>query len=125
MYRVELENKGEMVFSVKSQDYMFNIDLKGKGMIPPDVFLAGLASCMGVYFRKYLEGAKLGIEEFKIIAEAELSSEVPICFRAINIKIDTKGVYLDEKRKLAVIDFIKNCPVHNTIKNNPEVRIEV
>ncbi len=125
MYKVEVENKGGMLFSAESKDYRFNIDLKGKGMSPSDVFLAGLASCVGVYFRKYLEGAKLGIEEFKITAEAELSTDSPICFKEINIKIDTKDVHLDEKRKLAVIDFIKNCPVHNTIKNNPEVRIEV
>ncbi|MCM8799085.1 MAG: OsmC family protein, partial [Candidatus Omnitrophica bacterium] len=75
MYKVELENKGEMFFTAKSKDYLFNIDLKGRGMTPPDVFLASLAGCMGVYFRRYLENAKLDVSEFKITVEGELTKD--------------------------------------------------
>lgn len=125
MYKVELENKGDMFFTAKSKDYLFNIDLKGKGMTPPDVFLASLASCMGVYFRKYLENAKLDIPEFKISAEGEISNEPPISFQKIKVSVDIREAHLDEKRKSAIIEFIKNCPIHNTLKNPPEITIEI
>jgi uncharacterized OsmC-like protein len=125
MYKVELENKGDMQFSVKSRDYVFNIDLKGRGMTPPDVFLASLGSCLDVYLRKYLENSGLAMNEFKITLEADLSKENPVCFRQINVKIDTRDVHLDEKRKSAILEFIKNCPIHNTLKTHPEVHIEI
>ena len=66
MYKVEISNKGDSVFNVRSKDYEFNVDTKGKGMTPPDTLLASLGSCMGVYIRKYAEGAKLNIGNFKI-----------------------------------------------------------
>ncbi len=125
MYRVELENKGSTLFSVKSKDYVFSIDPRGKGMNPPDVLLAALGSCLGVYLRKYLENSDLAINEFKIVVEAEMSKEPPICFKTIQAQIDTKDVRLDEKRKKAVVEFIKNCPIHNTLRFSPEILIEV
>jgi len=125
MYKVELENKGEMFFTAKSKDYLFHIDLKGKGMTPSDVFLASLAGCIGVYFRKYLDNAKLDIPEFKIIAEGEIPQEPPICFRKIKISIDIKEKHIEDKRKIAIIEFVKNCPIHNTLKNPPEIDIEI
>lgn len=125
MYKVELENKGDLFFNAKSKDYVFNIDPKGKGMSPPDVLLASLGSCLGVYLRKYLENSDLAINEFKITVEADLSQETPVCFREINVKIDTRDVRLDDKRKNAIIEFIKNCPIHNTFKYNPVVNIDI
>lgn len=125
MYKVELENKGDSFFIAKSKDYIFNIDLKGKGMSPPDVFLASLAGCIGVYFRRYLENAKLDIPEFRIIAEGEMVQDPFLCFRNIKISIDIKEAHLEEKRKQAIIDFVKNCPIHNTLKSTPEINIEI
>ncbi|MCM8783795.1 MAG: OsmC family protein [Candidatus Omnitrophica bacterium] len=125
MYRVELEHRGNTFFIAKSKDYLFNIDLKGKGMTPPDVFLSSLAGCIGVYFQKYLENAKLDISQFKITAEGEIPREQPLCFRNIKISIDIKEGRLEDKRKSAIIDFVKNCPIHNTLKNSPEIDIEI
>ncbi|MCM8778626.1 MAG: OsmC family protein [Candidatus Omnitrophica bacterium] len=125
MYKVELENRGEMFFIAKSKDYLFNIDLKGKGMNPPDVFLASLAGCIGVYFRKYLESAKLEISGFKITAEGEFTQEAPYRFSKIKISIDIKETHLEEKRKSAIMEFIKNCPLHNTLKYPPEINLEI
>ena len=53
MYKVTIESYGESGFVVKSADYEFIIDNKGKGITPPDTFLASLGSCIGVYIRKY------------------------------------------------------------------------
>ncbi|TRZ93761.1 OsmC family peroxiredoxin [bacterium] len=56
---------------------------------------------------------------------ADLSKETPICFRNIAVSIDLKGTKLDTRRIQAMLEFIKNCPVHNTLKNNPEVEIKI
>ena len=125
MYRVDITNKGDYAFDVKSKDYEFTVDIKGKGVTPPDTLLASIGSCIGVYIRKYAEGAHLDIKDFDIVVEADFSKEAPISFRKIDIAIDLKGSVLDERRKRALLEFIKNCPVHNTIKNNPEIAVSM
>ena len=124
MYHVDITNSGGYTFKVKSKDYEFIIDVGGKGVTPPDALLASIGSCLGVYVRKYAQGAKLSLNEFSISVDADFSKEPPVCFRKINIKIDLKGAELDDRRINALREFIKNCPVHNTIKGAPEVIIE-
>ncbi len=125
MYSVDIRHQEDMVFEVKSRDYGFLIDAKGKGMTPPDTLLAALGSCIGVYIRKYAEGAKLDLEKFKITVEAEFPKEPPLCFREIRVLLDFEGVQMEERRRKALLEFIKNCPVHNTLKANPLVEIRV
>ena len=125
MYHVDITNSGEYVFNVKSKDYECVVDVKGKGMTPPDTLLASIGTCIGVYLRKYAENVKLELPAFKIKVDADFCKEPPICFRKIEVSIDLQGVALDERRAKGMIEFLKNCPVHNTIKNNPEVVIKV
>jgi uncharacterized OsmC-like protein len=125
MYHVEVSPGTNSAFKVKSKDYEFIIDTEGKGISPPDTLLASLASCIGVYLRKYAEGAKLNLSEFLISAEAEFAKEPPFCFKEIKVGIDLKGLQLDERRKKAILEFIKNCPVHNTLKASPHVEVKI
>ena len=125
MYHVEITNNQGYSFTVKSADYEFSVDAKGKGFTPPDTLLASLGSCIGVYIRKYFEGAKLDLGEFKVTLEAELTKEPPICLREIRVNIDLKGANIEERRKKPLLDFIRNCPVHTTLKINPRVDINL
>ncbi|MBU0606109.1 MAG: OsmC family protein [Candidatus Omnitrophica bacterium] len=121
MYKVKVSNEGAYKFNVRSGDYEFSIDASGKGITPPDALLASVGSCIGVYIRKYVDGAKLAIKDFTVSVEADFGKVPPYCFRRIDVVIDLKGVELDERRKKAILEFIRNCPVHNTLKNNPEI----
>lgn len=121
MYNVEARNVGGYVFDVTAGSQTCKVDAKGDGMTPPGLLLAGLASCVGVYIRKYAEGAKLAIGEFEVKAEADFTKEGPLRFSRIRIDVDLKGAVIDDRRKKALAEFIKNCPVHNTIKGDPVV----
>jgi uncharacterized OsmC-like protein len=79
---------------------------------------------VGVYIRKYAEG-KLELNDFKVNVSAELSKEPPLCFRQIFVEIDLKSCVIDERRQKALLEFLKNCPVHNTLKVNPEVEMKL
>lgn len=125
MYSVDIINTGDYSFNVRSKYYEFIVDVKGKGITPPDTLLASLGTCIGIYVRKYAEGIKLALPEFGISVEGELTKEPPFCFRKINVELDLKDTQLDERRKKALNEFAKNCPVHNTLKNNPEIEIKI
>ncbi len=124
MYSVDITNTKDYLFNVRSKDYEFNVDTKGNGITPPDTLLASVGTCLGVYIRKYAEGANIELGPFTIKVESELSKD-PACFRKINVKIDLKGFKMDERRVKAMLGFVKNCPVHNTLKVSPEVEIEI
>lgn len=123
MYRVDVTHQKDFSFTAKSADGEFAIDIKGAGMTPPDTLLASLAGCVGVYIRKYAEGAKLPLEHFVVSAEAQLSKEPPVRFSSIKVSVDLKGAQLDERRRYALMEFIRNCPVHHTITGSPDVDI--
>ena len=126
MHKVEIRHAKELSFSVDYPQPGFSIDARGEsGINPVDTLLAALAGCVGVYIRKYSEGAKLGLENFTVRAEAELSREPVIGLKEINVFVDLKGVKIEERRLEALLEFIKNCPVHNTLKGSPEVRIKL
>ncbi|MBU1998183.1 MAG: OsmC family protein [Candidatus Omnitrophica bacterium] len=125
MYHVDIINNGNSSFQVKSKDYELVVDTKGKGITPPDTLLAGLGACIGVYIRKYAEGAKLNIEQFSLSVDAEFSKEPPVCFKEIRVSVDLKGFQLEERREKAFLEFVKNCPMHSTLKENPLVEIKI
>lgn len=126
MYKVQVTHKKDFIFLVKSGNHEVTIDAKGEeGLSPPDALLASFGSCLGVYIRKYAAGAKLPLESFNISVEADFSKETPVRFKIINAVVDLKNSGLDERRKNALTEFIKNCPVHNTLKGNPQVELKI
>jgi putative redox protein len=127
MYHVvDIIHTDDLAFKVNSGNNEIAIDAKSKnGIAPPDALLASLGSCIGVYIRKYAEGAKLSLDNFKITVEAEFGPKPPFSFKIINVSIDLKGAKLDERRTRALLEFIKNCPVHNTLKGSPLIETKL
>jgi putative redox protein len=126
MYRVEVANSGGFLFTSASPGGTVAIDMHGvAGITPPDCLLASVASCIGVYLRKYAEGAKLDISGFKVRAEGELVKDGALAFRLIKVTIDLGGAVLEERRRAALLEFVRNCPVHNTLHANPAVEISI
>ena len=125
MYEVRVTNRGSSEFLVESKDYKFSVDTKGAGISPPATLLASLGSCIGVYMRKYCEGAHLSCDNFRIKVSAEFTAEKPVAFRQINVSIDLAGAQIPERRRKSLLEFIKNCPIHNTLSINPEINIKI
>ena len=125
MYAVKITNNLDGSMNAASKDYAFAIDTHGKGITPPDTLLAGLGSCIAVYLKKYAQGSKLDLKDFEIRLEADFCKEIPVCFRKISVTVDLKGFTLDERRQHALLAFIKNCPVHATLKVNPLIELSL
>ncbi len=125
MYKVEIANNGGYEFVSRSNGCEFKIGLKGDSVTPPAVLLASLGSCIGVYIRKYFEGTDNSLKEFSVGLAAEFTKEKPASFSVINVSIDLKGSGLDQRRKQALLAFVRNCPVHNTLKANPSIEFKI
>lgn len=125
MYKVEITHSKDMVFTARVGQSEFVIDAQGQGLTPLDALLAGLGSCIGVYIRKYAQGSKLKLENFKITVCAQLCGQAPFAFKQIDVGIELKDSGLDERRQKALLEFIKNCPAHNTLKGNPAIEFKL
>ena len=125
MYQAEVVCVKDMTFQVKANGFEIKIDGKGKAISPLDTFLAAFGACAGVYIRKFAESTKLSLGNFMVTVEAELTEEGPYRFEKINLAVDLKGVVLAESKKASLLRFIRNCPVHQTLKSNPEIEISL
>ncbi len=125
MYKVEVTHNQNLAFTAKVGVGEFIIDAQGQGVTPLDALLAGLGSCIGVYICKYAQGAKLDLKNFKVNVSAGLCSQAPFYFKLINVQIDLKDCALDDRRQRALLEFIKNCPAHNTLKGNPVIEFKL
>ena len=45
--------------------------------------------------------------------------------KEISVFIDLKGVKLDTRREKALLDFVHNCPVQNTLTGLPEIKVNL
>jgi len=120
-YKVEVKNRGGMEFTAKSEHGEFRIDADGKAIEPLETLLAALGSCAGVYIRKYAQSANIQMDLFTIDLEAELAKGFPSYFKKIRMTIDLNGAVISDLQKNALLQFIKNCPVLNTLENEPAV----
>ncbi|MFC1703576.1 OsmC family protein [Candidatus Omnitrophota bacterium] len=126
---VIIKHQEQRRFTVKSGEHEFILDLpsaKGgtdKGMGPTQAFLGSLGACVAVYAQVYCSNAKIPAEGFTIKINAQLSDEKPVRFSHIDIKIDL-GIDLKDRAQ-AFLNFVKNCPIHNTVATHPEIAISV
>ena len=126
MHKVTVTSKGGYAFSAKTATAgSFDIDAKTGPVGPLDALLAGLAACVAVYIRKYAEGAKITLEGYSVTAEAEIAKEQPVRLTRIDVTMDLGPAALDDRRKKALLEFVRNCPAHNTLKGNPEVLLRL
>ena len=98
-------------------------DSTPSGPNPLELFLSSLASCTGVFAKKYLERHNLEFKELKIEAEAEFTTEAPMRLTKIKAKVYTDAD-LGEKREV-FLRFIAGCPIHNTILHANKIDIEL
>ncbi len=116
-------------FQVESGQHRLLIDQpkeKGgsdQGMSPLEVFLSALGSCAGAYAKMYCQNAGIDTQNLEVSVTAALTSDRPLRFQEIKIKISL-GVDLGD-RKSALLSFVKNCPVHNTLKANSSVEFTI
>jgi len=122
MYHVEMINRPGNIFDMKSEEAD---KLCGKNYSPLHALLAALGGCVAIYLRRYIDERKLPVKEFGVTVESELVKEPPMSFRKISVAIDLKGAALDEDKKEVILRFIRNCPVHNTIKGSPEIDFKI
>ena len=124
-YKVEVKNKGGTQFFVKAEHGEFVVDSEGNGPAPLETLLAALGSCTGHYIRNFLKKANVDYAFFTVSVEADLAKDKGYYLKDINVAIDLNGAVIDDLKKDGLIEFVKNCPVHYTLKSSPNINLKI
>jgi len=106
--------KDKFAIAAQASGVNFYSDKKSENYVPagPDpleLFLSSLASCVGVYAKRYLTTHAKDFKELKIKAGAEFTSSSPA--RLVNIKVETFcDAKLSREENEVFLRFIQNCP---------------
>lgn len=131
MNGAEIRYIGGRKFVAENRHHTFTIDLpqdsggRDEGPTPPEVFINSLASCVGVYVAGYCE--KVGLNAKGLVIRAGWEKEMekkPYRIKRIAMKIDLPHADVG-KRKEAILKIARSCLIHETIKNQPQIDIEL
>jgi uncharacterized OsmC-like protein len=93
------------------------------GPSPTELFIAGLAACVGFYARRYL--ARHGLPEAGLEVRAGYSlTSGPTRVGEIRLGI-TLPAGIPEERRPALLAVASGCTVHNSLHQTPAVTIEL
>ncbi|MFC1570254.1 OsmC family protein [Candidatus Omnitrophota bacterium] len=125
MGNVKVEYTGKKSFKMQARDHEIKVDLPvemggdNAAPTPPELFVAALGSCMGVYALGYLKTAKLDAEGLTVSLDWEYD-EGKKKIGTISAKISAPNADLGD-RKQALVSAAEKCLLHNTLHESPEM----
>ena len=94
------------------------------GPTPPELFVASLGTCIGVYALWFCQKRKIPYEGMKIAINWSKSTTPPARIDLIEAKIELPQGCPEEHKK-HFIESVEKCLVHNSIMQAPEIEITV
>jgi len=89
---------------------------------PTELFLASLAGCVAFYAERFLRRHGLATEGLLVACDWAWASD-PARVGEIEIKVEAPS--LTPEHRVAFSRVIERCPIHNTLRQPPEVRFRV
>ncbi len=125
-----IHHEEELRFSAHSGDHRLIIDLPeplggtGQGMTPPQLFVASLGACLGVYVVDYCETVGVPSQGLKVMMHWE-QSDRPKRIGRIRAEIMLPHGDVSPARLAAIQRVAEQCLLHNTLKEVPAFDIEI
>jgi putative redox protein len=126
---VRVQHKGGDLFEVALREHLVHVDQPVEeggadaGPTPTELFVAGLASCVAHYARRYLARHGLPSEGLATVATFTMA-ERPARVGRVSVSVSVpEGV--PEERRAALLAVASHCTVHNSLELPPEVSVEL
>jgi len=127
---MNIQHKGGMGFRVNVREHVIISDQpkeKGgvnEGPTPPELFIASLGTCIGVYAVWFCQKHKIAYEGMKLNIVWAKSTNAPTRIEQIDITVSLpEGC--PETLKKGLHEQAEKCLVHNTITYPPEINIVI
>jgi putative redox protein len=94
------------------------------GPTPTELFVAGLAACVGFYAERFLLRHRLPSEGLKVECDFGMTTEGPARVGAIDLRLTVPEEFPPERRA-ALLAVVEHCTVHNSLRAAPDVRLSI
>ncbi len=117
-----------LAFSLEVRGHKLISDLppeKGgedQGPTPPELLLAALAACSGMFAAMFAQREGISPEGITTVAEAETASSP---MRLENFRVRVKFPHLPQEKQAKALAFMEGCLVGNTLKAKNQVEISL
>ena len=91
---------------------------------PTELLVAALASCVAFYAGRYLLRHGLDRSGLGVTADFTMADDRPARVRGVQLRISVPAG-MPPKRRDALLAVASHCTVHNTLRHEPDVRIEL
>jgi len=92
------------------------------GPTPTELFVAGLASCVGFYAGRYLHRHDLPPEGLAVECDFAFATDRPARVSQVDLRVVLPEGF-PEDRRAGLLAVVEHCTVHNSITHAPEIRI--
>jgi uncharacterized OsmC-like protein len=93
-----------------------------QGPTPTELFVAGLASCVGFYAERYLHRHSLPVDGLAVECDFAFAEDPPARVGRVSLRVVVPDGF-PEDRRAGLLAVVEHCTVHNSIKRAPDVRI--
>jgi len=93
------------------------------GPTPTELFVAGLAACVGFYAERFLRRHG-SAEGMTVTCDFAMSTDRPSRVASVDLRIDLPGPLREDLRD-ALLRAADHCTVHNSLRTPPAVHIEI
>lgn len=93
------------------------------GPTPTELFISSLGSCVGVFIEGFCKRGGVPYEGMEIKVTWEKTKD-PYYISKINLDVKMPE-RVSKERKKAILKVAEHCLIHNTIKNHPEIKIDL
>lgn len=94
------------------------------GPTPTELFVAGLASCVGFYAARFLRRHVRAESALSVACDFTMSTDRPSRVASVDLRVDVPAA-LSEALQDALLRAADQCTVHNSLRTPPAVRIQV
>ena len=94
------------------------------GPTPTELFVAGLAACVGFYAERYLRRHDLPVAGLVVETDFEMSETLPARVSSLTVAVRVPESVPPERRR-ALERVIEHCTVHNSLREPPAVRLRL
>ena len=127
MITVTHEHGDRMAIRIRGHDLVADQPISeggdDAGPTPTELFVAGLAACVGFYAERFLRrhGPDAGLT---VTCDFAMSTDRPSRVVSVDLRIDVPWALRDDLRE-ALHRAVDHCTVHNSLRTPPAVRIEI
>jgi len=127
---ITIQHHEDVRFSAHFGGHQVTIDLpeshggQDRGMSPPQLFIAALGACAGVYVADYCDSRAISYQGMRLDLDWSYKDR-PRRIAGVKLRLELPTGPLAPEHAQGIQDSVQQCLLHNTLAHRPEIDVEI